>query len=328
MSPKDALTRDLKVGSRCGSQPKACNEEDMPLFFNLVPLIYKYFKDLAVGNKDLVYLIVSTIDASQVCHEALLTPQLHSLSCQLFLKEFSIFGDAVFPAVGRSQSSAHQTESSLDWETFEQFSMWQLLEAEFSHAQSAVESFLLPVLKILDPSGKCHDGPDNAVHSEALSGVLFLVKSLEPSVILVSTFLSMSLHYGRLPICALSNWTISHPEKLRKSMVEVSHRKCLRPLQVFSECISNTNRDKAILIMKQLSVWQKRKSTNPIWHDLQGSVQSVMKAFGLSTQFPNLLKLMEVKEENVDMELEFNTVENQQHRKRLRKMQDYGGKKQ
>ncbi len=50
----------------------------------------KYLPDLTVGNSDWIYLAVSTMDSSQ----------LYSLSSQLLLQEFEMFGNNPAAVIG------------------------------------------------------------------------------------------------------------------------------------------------------------------------------------------------------------------------------------
>jgi hypothetical protein len=43
-----------------------CQEDDVRLFTYLLPDIYTQFPNIAIGNTDLLYLIVSSIDGTQV----------------------------------------------------------------------------------------------------------------------------------------------------------------------------------------------------------------------------------------------------------------------
>ncbi len=48
-----------------------CQEDDVRLFTFLLPDIYTQFANIAVGNAELLHLIVSSIDGTQVCQRPL-----------------------------------------------------------------------------------------------------------------------------------------------------------------------------------------------------------------------------------------------------------------
>jgi integrator complex subunit 3 len=123
---------------------EACQSDDSNLFYFLLPEIYKQFPETFLGSSQLLYLTVSCIDSVQ----------LNDLICQLSLNSFKMFGE---------ERVVEAIKVSLEWETFEQFSVWQLLSAEVPPLQE--------ILKILPL--------DSNAHPEALSGLLFLLRSCQ-----------------------------------------------------------------------------------------------------------------------------------------------------
>ena len=87
---------------------RQCQEDDVNLFVWLIPDIYTHFQKAAIGNVDLLYLVVSCVDGSQI----------QTLVCHIVARDFLMFKKDSFQPV---------IQASLMWETFEQYALWQLL---------------------------------------------------------------------------------------------------------------------------------------------------------------------------------------------------------
>ena len=87
---------------------RQCQEDDVSLFVWLTPDIYTQFQKAAIGNVDLLYLVVSAVDGLQI----------QTLLCYIVSREFIMF---------KKDSVQSVINISLTWETFEQYALWQLL---------------------------------------------------------------------------------------------------------------------------------------------------------------------------------------------------------
>ncbi|CAK4962636.1 unnamed protein product [Aphanomyces euteiches] len=113
---------------------------------------------------------------------------LSTLSMRLVLKEFAIFCDQTTTVL----------LSSLQWNSWEQTSVWELLAAEWEakRKDKATVAALRKVLACLDPH----------VHGEALSGILRLLLQCTPDVSLLHCILKLSDTFDPFPSSVLSMW--------------------------------------------------------------------------------------------------------------------------
>lgn len=112
------------------------------MFCHLITDIYTGFQSIALGNAQLLYLVVSTIDSSQ----------LQLMICQIMQGHLKIFKKEYILAL---------LNESLKWETFEQYCFWQLV---FAHDFPI--DYILPIL----PKLHFHN------HAEALTSILLMLK--------------------------------------------------------------------------------------------------------------------------------------------------------
>ncbi|TDH15598.1 hypothetical protein EPR50_G00010550 [Perca flavescens] len=89
---------------------KACQEDDVRLLCYLTPSIYSEFPDETLRSGELLNMIVAVIDSTQ----------LQELMCHVMMGNLVMF---------RKDSVLNILIQSLDWETFEQYSTWQLFLA-------------------------------------------------------------------------------------------------------------------------------------------------------------------------------------------------------
>lgn len=61
------------------------------------------------------------------------------------------------------------------------------------------------------------------VHQEAFSGIICLLKEHPPTPSLTGALLTLPLSFDRLATCVLSNWARTHPELLRRQILEVNY---------------------------------------------------------------------------------------------------------
>ncbi|XP_048484397.1 integrator complex subunit 3 homolog [Plutella xylostella] len=138
---------DIKLADSIADDFERCQECDANLLVYLIPDVYREFKDLAQNHIRLLHCIVSTLDAAQ----------LQQLVCLTLQGNLMMF---------KSDDINTMLSTSLSWETFEQYCLWQLLTAH----DIAIED----VLSII---------PDLSYkeHSEALTSVLLMLKQGRPT---------------------------------------------------------------------------------------------------------------------------------------------------
>lgn len=125
---------------------RQCQEDDVNMFVHLVPEIFANFPRHSIGNVDLLYLIVSCIDGGQI----------QALVCHILSRDIIMFKKDSFKDV---------VQSSLQWETFEQYAMWYLASAHD-----------LPVEPVIPLLPRIHSR-----YPEAQSNVLLMLKKESPS---------------------------------------------------------------------------------------------------------------------------------------------------
>ncbi|XP_071498846.1 integrator complex subunit 3-like [Diadema antillarum] len=159
-----------------------CQENDVNLLCYLVPPVYTQFADRAMGCIELLHIIVSCIDSSQ----------LQGLICDIMQGSLIVFN---------KDKVANFLESTLEWETFEQFCVWQLLLA---HDDIEVEHLvpLIPKLKYKE-------------HPEALANMLLMLKLERASQEFLKPLLSRKVESGdRLTASILSHWASQDEQHL------------------------------------------------------------------------------------------------------------------
>lgn len=119
-----------------------CHEDNIFMLCYLVPDVYMGFQNVALGNAQLLHLVVSTVDSCQ----------LQELVCQIMQGHLKML---------KKESFTSLLTASLNWETFEQYCFWQLI---FAHDFPI--DYVLPVL----PKLQFRD------HAEALTSILFMLK--------------------------------------------------------------------------------------------------------------------------------------------------------
>ncbi|GFY70429.1 integrator complex subunit 3 [Trichonephila inaurata madagascariensis] len=160
---------------------KMCQEDDVRMFCYIIPDIYVQFTAIAVGNAKLLNLIVSCIDPTQ----------LQDLICLLIQKNIIMFKKDSFLSV---------LNASLEWESFEQFCLWQLISA-----QNIPIEYILPMLPKLEFTA----------HSEALISIALLLKQEKPSADLLKHIMSREVKPNdNFAVTVLTYWAKEHEEVL------------------------------------------------------------------------------------------------------------------
>jgi len=152
---------------------RQCQEDDVNLFVYLLPDIYTHFQKTAIGNVDLLYLVVSCVDGRQI----------QALVSHIIARDFLMFKKDSFQPV---------INVSLTWETFEQYALWQLL---LGH--DIPVDCILPLIPRLS-----YDK-----HAEVLTHFMHLLRREKPTAELIKHLMSREPHPGdRFVTTVLSSW--------------------------------------------------------------------------------------------------------------------------
>ncbi|RWS28789.1 integrator complex subunit 3-like protein [Leptotrombidium deliense] len=163
------------------SDMRVCQEEDVKTLCFLVPDIYTYFNSIVINNAEFLNLIVSCIDSTQ----------LQDLICHILQGNMSMFKKDTFLSI---------LNASLEWETFEQYCLWQLIAAHNIQVEN-----VLPVLPKLEFQ----------THAEALTNILLLLKRQEPTADIMKHIISRDVKESdNFVVSVLKYWTQEHSEKL------------------------------------------------------------------------------------------------------------------
>lgn len=176
---RSSETKDL--ASCLLSDLKLCQEDDVRMFCYIIPDIYTQFPNVAIGNAELLNLIVSCIDPTQ----------LQDLICLILQGNIVMF---------RKDSFLSVLNASLEWEAFEQFSLWQLIAAH-----NIPLDYILPILPKLEFQA----------HAEALTSILLLLKQEKPTAELLKHVMCREVKQNdHFVVSVLKYWTQEHEEKL------------------------------------------------------------------------------------------------------------------
>ncbi|KAH9500797.1 Integrator complex subunit 3 [Bulinus truncatus] len=169
---KTCLINDLKL----------CQTDDVRLFTYLIPDIYTHFPNIAVGNATILNLIVSSIDGSQ----------LQDLICQILQGHLLMFKN--------KETFLSILNASLDWETIEQYFLWQLVMAH-----NIPVEHILPILPKLEFTA----------NAEALTCLMVLLKQVSPSWDILRPVLSRECKKADyFTVSILKYWAQEHEDRL------------------------------------------------------------------------------------------------------------------
>ncbi|KAL4704469.1 hypothetical protein ACJJTC_019568 [Scirpophaga incertulas] len=147
----------------------------------LIPDIYREYKDQVQNHIRLLYSIVSTLDAAQLQH----------LVCQTLQGNLMMF---------KSDDITEMLSTSLHWETFEQYCLWQLLTAHDISVEDVLP--IIPKLSYKD-------------HSEALTAVLLMLKQERPTADVLRQLFCRAVDEGdTFVLSTLRNWCYDYEDKL------------------------------------------------------------------------------------------------------------------
>lgn len=167
----ECLQRDLEI----------CQFEEVDMFCFLVVDVFKIFSNICIDNPSIIYLIVSCIDALQ----------LQEFICQIIQGNLVLF---------KEKSILSVINASLEWETFEQICLWQLIDA---HDISL--DCILPVLSRLEYQK----------NSEALAHITLMLKNEEPNEEYLKCILDRDFKKNDFfAISVLRCWARDHCDKL------------------------------------------------------------------------------------------------------------------
>ncbi|KAH8241921.1 hypothetical protein KR032_009233 [Drosophila birchii] len=168
----DCLVRDLDL----------LEQENTAIYLWLLPDIYREFKSIATNNTDLLRITLRCIDAKNV----------RDIIYSVAQGKLTIF---------KEEGIIDCIRESLDFETYEQFCLWQLVQAHDVPLKSIQD--LLPELE----AGN---------HPEALSHFLLLLKNEEPTNEIIRLILSREAKSRGDPFVtsALRFWYQRYEEKL------------------------------------------------------------------------------------------------------------------
>lgn len=138
---------ELKLTDGLAFDFERCQECDANLLVWLIPDVYREFKDQAQNHIRLLHAIVMALDAGQ----------LQRLVCLTLQGTLMMF---------KSDDITLMLSTSLGWETFEQYCLWQLLTAHDISVEDVLP--IIPKLSYKD-------------HSEALTSVLLMLKQEKPT---------------------------------------------------------------------------------------------------------------------------------------------------
>lgn len=158
-----------------------CRLDDVQIFLYVVPDIFKEFKQQTVNNAQVLRIVMSTINGSQL-------QELISYILQGKLQMLKI-------------ENLHSVlKASLEWDTFEQFFLWQIV---FAHEINL--DVLLPFLPHLNFQN----------HAEALTSILLLIKQEKPSADLVRHLFSRDVNTSdQFVVTILQYWCQENMDKL------------------------------------------------------------------------------------------------------------------
>ncbi|KAK7115612.1 hypothetical protein V1264_001450 [Littorina saxatilis] len=175
---KSCLLQDLKL----------CAEDDVRLFTYLIPDIYTQFAGIAVGNAELVHMIVENIDGTQ----------LQDLICQILQGHLIIFN--------KKETFLSILNESLKWETIEQYFLWQLITAH-----NIPIEHMLPVLPMLEYTA----------NAEALTSLMVLLKQESPSAELLRPMLCRECKkMDYFVVSVLKYWAQEYEDRLAELIKE------------------------------------------------------------------------------------------------------------
>ncbi|XP_017769065.1 PREDICTED: integrator complex subunit 3 homolog [Nicrophorus vespilloides] len=173
---------EKKVDNCLYDDLNACHATENNLMLFLVPDLYKDFKQQTVNNAQILRVILSTIDATQ----------LQDLVGKIMQGRLMMF---------KTDSLQSLLKTSLNWESIEQFFLWQLVQAH----DISVES-IIPLISHLD----------YAQHAEALTAITLMLKQEKPTADFVKYLFSRDVRDKGDPLVftMIRHWCDSYIDKV------------------------------------------------------------------------------------------------------------------
>lgn len=172
---------DLNLADSLADNFESCQESDASLLMWLIPDVYREFKEEAQNHSRLLHVIVSTVDAAQ----------LQQLVCLTLQGNLMMF---------KSDDINTMLSTSLGWETFEQYCLWQLLTAH----DIAVDDVLNIIPKL-----------SYKEHAEALTSVLLMLKQEKPTTDVLRQLFSRPVeHDDTAVVSTLMYWCQDYEDKV------------------------------------------------------------------------------------------------------------------
>ncbi|XP_070541758.1 integrator complex subunit 3-like isoform X2 [Ptychodera flava] len=165
---------------------QTCQEDDIRLLCYIITPVYNQFPDATLSNTDLLHIIASCIDASQ----------LQDLICEIMQGNLVMF---------KEEDLIKTIRTTLEWETFEQYCVWQLLIA---HDEVPMDQLteLAPQLTYKD-------------HPEALTSLLLMLKNESASFDLLRPILNRPVvEFDKFTISILSHWALQDDKEFAELM--------------------------------------------------------------------------------------------------------------
>lgn len=221
------VARDLEVAHCLLEDMKVCADDDVNLLCSMAADVFQKFADECRNNSELLHLLVSNVDGSQLYHLLvqclhgalilfdkdssivdllgndfiqfdfwihelnlflMISNYVHFIHYVLFLKLFMFRNLLTYSFI--LSSFIYLIATSLEWETFEQMALWQLVAAH--NIPLSLLLTLLPKLK-------------EGQHCEALTALMMMIKHERPNNDLIKTLLACPIE--SLISALLSHWS-------------------------------------------------------------------------------------------------------------------------
>ncbi|CAD5118453.1 DgyrCDS7160 [Dimorphilus gyrociliatus] len=231
----------------------------------LFPLPLQFTDDF--NNCDLVRLIVSVLDG----------PLLNQLLCHKFQGKLDMFEDKYLPVI----------ESSLKWESIEQYYLWQLLVAHSMPIENILP--LLPKLQFIQ-------------HADTLQNIILLLREKSPNGQLLQAILHRKVEESDiLSVSVLKYWADKEEEKLADNFYSLLTKASSKKRNRGGTSVKSKDKDKSTLSIDQiLSHLEHYRHTVTdssflLSETMQSALQSVQQSSSeaVKSKFSDLLALVE-----------------------------------
>ncbi|KAJ1979316.1 hypothetical protein H4R34_002870 [Dimargaris verticillata] len=227
------------LARRLVTDMQSLQDASIVLFYHCMPLIYMVFAKECVGNTDLLRILVTTIDQNQV----------YQIREQVLLGGMQVFGQA---HIGSA------VVETLDWETFDQICIWQLVNTEMSGRSEVIAEITEAVLPAIDPE----------YNSEALNGLLNLLRTVAPTKPLLTALASHARSkLDTFALCALLLWSRVWPEQLVTAWGALHETLHLASRAIVERCVT------------LFSAWQRTRPVDQLPSSVHDQLDKLLEAF-------------------------------------------------